>query len=73
MAKSERQTIFFAERAPLKVTLLVFSGSSIMCVASAVDPLRAALDGIDADALSPREALDHIYRLKQLAAASHHE
>jgi AraC family transcriptional regulator, glycine betaine-responsive activator len=42
MAKSERQTIFFAERAPLKVTLLVFSGSSIMCVASAVDPLRAA-------------------------------
>ncbi|MBA4755248.1 MAG: DNA mismatch repair protein MutS [Sphingobium sp.] len=35
-----------------------------------VDPLRAALDGIDADALSPREALDHIYRLKQLAATS---
>ena len=34
----------------------------------AVDPLRAALDGIDADALSPRDALDHIYRLKQLVA-----
>ena len=31
-----------------------------------VDPLRAALDAIDADALSPREALDHIYRLKLL-------
>ena len=24
------------------MTLLVFSGSSIMCVASAIDPLRAA-------------------------------
>ncbi len=33
-----------------------------------VDPLRNAIDAIDADALSPREALDHIYRLKQLAA-----
>ena len=33
------------------------------------DPLREAIDAIDADALSPREALDHIYRLKQLAAA----
>ncbi|MET0249691.1 MAG: DNA mismatch repair protein MutS, partial [Sphingobium sp.] len=33
-----------------------------------VDPLRAALDAIDADALSPRDALDHLYRLKQLAA-----
>ena len=35
-----------------------------------VDPLRAALDSIDADALSPREALEQLYRLKQLAAAS---
>lgn len=42
MAKTERASIFLAERAPLKVTLLVFSGSSIMCVASALDPLRAA-------------------------------
>jgi AraC family transcriptional regulator, glycine betaine-responsive activator len=40
--KSERPTIFQPERTPLKVTLLIFSGSSIMCVASAVDPLRAA-------------------------------
>ncbi|OAN50981.1 DNA mismatch repair protein MutS [Sphingobium sp. TCM1] len=32
------------------------------------NPLRAAIEAIDADALSPREALDHIYRLKQLAA-----
>lgn len=36
----------------------------------AVDALRAALDMIDADALSPREALEQLYRLKQLAAAS---
>ena len=35
-----------------------------------VDALRAALDMIDADALSPREALDELYRLKHLAAAS---
>ena len=42
LMKSESPSIFLAERAPLKVTFLVFSGSSIMCVASAVDPLRAA-------------------------------
>jgi transcriptional regulator GlxA family with amidase domain len=42
MAKNETRTIFRAEHTPLKVTFLVFSGSSIMCVASAVDPLRAA-------------------------------
>lgn len=42
MAKTERPSIFLAERAPLKVTFLVFSGASIMCVASALDPLRAA-------------------------------
>lgn len=34
----------------------------------ACDPLVEAIEAIDADALSPREALDHIYRLKQLAA-----
>jgi transcriptional regulator GlxA family with amidase domain len=42
MIKSEKPTIFRAERAMLKVTILVFSGSSIMCVASTIDPLRAA-------------------------------
>ncbi|TIU29929.1 MAG: GlxA family transcriptional regulator, partial [Mesorhizobium sp.] len=42
MIKSEKADIFRVERTPLKVTLLIFSGSSIMCVASAVDPLRAA-------------------------------
>lgn len=40
--KSEMTTIFLPERAPLKVTFLVFAGASIMCVASAIDPLRAA-------------------------------
>lgn len=40
--KSEKPTVFQAERTPLKVTLLVLDGSSLMCVASAVDPLRAA-------------------------------
>jgi transcriptional regulator GlxA family with amidase domain len=42
MIKSEKPSIFLPERETLKVTFLVFSGSSIMCVASAVDPLRAA-------------------------------
>lgn len=42
MIKSEKPSIFRAERETLKVTFLVFSGASIMCVASAVDPLRAA-------------------------------
>jgi len=42
LMKSEKPTVFQAERTPLKVTLLVLDGSSLMCVASAVDPLRAA-------------------------------
>ncbi|MDQ2705673.1 MAG: AraC family transcriptional regulator, partial [Pseudomonadota bacterium] len=42
MTKSEKQNIFRPERTRLGVTFLVFSGSSIMCVASAIDPLRAA-------------------------------
>jgi AraC family transcriptional regulator, glycine betaine-responsive activator len=35
-------TIFRPEERPLGLTVLVLSGSSIMCVASVVDPLRAA-------------------------------
>jgi AraC family transcriptional regulator, glycine betaine-responsive activator len=42
MTKDEKPSIFSPERSALKVTFLVLSGSSIMCVASAVDPLRAA-------------------------------
>ncbi|MET0597695.1 MAG: GlxA family transcriptional regulator [Mesorhizobium sp.] len=42
MMKSETASVFQPERLPLAVTLLVLDGSSIMCVASAVDPLRAA-------------------------------
>ena len=33
------------------------------------DPLTEAIDGIDVDALSPREALDQLYRLKALRRA----
>jgi len=40
--KNEAVSIFRAERSPLTLTVLVFSGASIMCVASAIDPLRAA-------------------------------
>ena len=32
------------------------------------DPLRVALDDVDADALTPREALDLVYRLKRVSA-----
>jgi len=31
--------------------------------------LLDALSGIDPDALTPREALEHLYQLKRLAAA----
>ncbi len=42
MAKNEQASIFRADSEPLDVTFLVVSGLSVMCVASAVDPLRAA-------------------------------
>jgi transcriptional regulator GlxA family with amidase domain len=42
MTKNEARDIFRSERSRLDVTVLVFSGASIMCVASAIDPLRAA-------------------------------
>ena len=32
------------------------------------DALAAALDGIEPDSLSPREALEELYRLKRIAA-----
>ncbi|HEX8125152.1 MAG TPA: hypothetical protein VF548_06180, partial [Allosphingosinicella sp.] len=35
---------------------------------AAPDPLQSALAQVDADSLSPREALDLVYRLKRLAA-----
>jgi DNA mismatch repair protein MutS len=34
----------------------------------APDPLLAVLDGIEPDSLTPREALEQLYRLKRLAA-----
>ena len=34
------------------------------------DPLRAALDEVEADGLSPRDALELVYRLKRLQAES---
>ena len=34
------------------------------------DPLRAALDALDPDRMSPREALDEIYRLHKLSRAA---
>lgn len=40
--KNETRSIFTGEALPLRMTFLVFSGSSIMCTASALDPLRAA-------------------------------
>lgn len=40
--KSEHPSIFRPDASPLRLTFLVFSGASVMCVASAIDPLRAA-------------------------------
>ena len=34
----------------------------------APDPLLTALDEVDPDSLTPREALDHLYKLKRIAA-----
>lgn len=42
MTKNESRSIFAEESPPLRLTFLVLPGSSIMCVASAIDPLRAA-------------------------------
>lgn len=40
--KNKTESIFLAERTPLDFTFVILSGSSLMCVASAIDPLRAA-------------------------------
>lgn len=42
MLNYEHKSVFYRENGPLDVTFLVVSGLSIMCTASAVDPLRAA-------------------------------
>lgn len=40
--KSEEPSIFQPDYGPLEITFLVLPGASIMCVASSIDPLRAA-------------------------------
>ena len=40
--KNEKISIFQPDPAPLHLTFLILSGASLMCVASAIDPLRAA-------------------------------
>jgi DNA mismatch repair protein MutS len=40
---------------------------SLLVEPEAVDPLRAELSALDIDALSPREALEALYRIKGLA------
>lgn len=42
MTKNEKISIFQREAATLEMTFLVLPGASILCVASAIDPLRAA-------------------------------
>ena len=37
---------------------------------AAPDPLRSEIEGVDVDALSPREALELVYRLKAIARAA---
>lgn len=40
--KPEKQSVFQLDRSPLQVTVLVLAEASILCVASTIDPLRAA-------------------------------
>ena len=47
--------------------LPLFAAAAAMEQEAPADPLRDAVDAIDADALSPREALDLVYRLKRIA------
>ncbi|QPC42885.1 GlxA family transcriptional regulator [Kaustia mangrovi] len=42
MTLYEKEPIFVADSSPIAVTFLVCSGLSVMCVASALDPIRAA-------------------------------
>jgi DNA mismatch repair protein MutS len=48
--------------------LPLFAAAAQEAAEPAPDPLAAALAEVDADALSPREALDLVYRLKRMAA-----
>jgi len=48
--------------------LPLFAAAAAAEEEAAPDPLRAALDAVSPDALSPREALDLIYRLKAIVA-----
>ena len=40
--KNEQRSLFISDSETLNITFLVLSGTSILCVASAIDPLRAA-------------------------------
>jgi DNA mismatch repair protein MutS len=48
--------------------LPLFAAAAQEAAEAAPDPVQAALAEVDVDALSPREALDLVYRLKRLAA-----
>ncbi|RVT92664.1 DNA mismatch repair protein MutS [Sphingomonas crocodyli] len=48
--------------------LPLFAAAAAATPEPVADPLRAEVEAIDADALSPRDALDLIYKLKRLAA-----
>jgi DNA mismatch repair protein MutS len=48
--------------------LRFFAAAAPEAAGSRPDPLAGALAEIDADALTPREALEFVYRLKRLAA-----
>ncbi|MDE2018698.1 MAG: DNA mismatch repair protein MutS, partial [Hyphomicrobiales bacterium] len=56
-----------AAAGPLSADLPLFRAAPTPEVAPARDPLREALDAVEPDRLSPREALDALYRLKAAA------
>jgi DNA mismatch repair protein MutS len=48
--------------------LPLFAAAEQAAAEEAPDPVQVALAEVDADSLSPREALDLVYRLKRLTA-----
>jgi len=58
----------FRRAAELGATAIALINDDVVVEPGWLRPLIAALDEVDPDRLSPREALEELYRLKQVAA-----
>ncbi len=72
MSEVEGMNAEFVERIELKIAYLERANNDLSEVVyrqqQEIDALRAELGSLDVDSLSPREALETLYRLKGLAA-----